>query len=97
MNTANLQLEGLYTAVAALMSALREKGLLNAQEIDEALARAEQVTLSSATRARNLSDSNVDAVRFPLRYLRLANQTASEGRALDFQSLARLVGETKRD
>ena len=42
MNPANLQLEGLYAAVAALMHALRDKGVLSTLEIETALAAAEQ-------------------------------------------------------
>src|SRR5690606_15937290 len=34
MNTANLQLEGLYAALAALMNAIRDKGVLSADEIE---------------------------------------------------------------
>lgn len=39
--SSNLQLEGLYVAVAALMNALRNKGVLSAHELDQALSAAE--------------------------------------------------------
>ena len=97
MNTANLQLEGLYAAVAALTSALREKGLLSAEEIDQALGRAEAGLAQHHGNAARLSASNLDAIAFPLRYLRLANQAAERGSELPFHDLARLVGETKPD
>ena len=93
MNTANLQLEGLYAAVAALTDALRAKGLLSGGEIEAALKRAEE----TATRElpAHLSAANVDAICFPLRYLRIANQAAEAGRELPFFEIARLVGEHK--
>ena len=79
MNPANLQLEGLYAAVAALIDPLRDKGVLSAKEIDQALRTAEaKIELDPARRA-NISDSNREAICFPLRFLRLANQTSSEG------------------
>ena len=34
MNTANLQLEGPYVAVASMINAIRDKGLLTEQEIE---------------------------------------------------------------
>ena len=52
MNTANLQLEGLYVAVASILSALREKGLLTEQEIERALAGAEDIALADQLSAR---------------------------------------------
>ena len=95
MNTANLQLEGLYLAVSAILNALREKGLLSTDEIDRALATAEQVNASDPLRPSQVSASNVDAIRFPLRFLRLANRLAAEGRQLSFTEIATLVGEKK--
>ncbi len=97
MNTANLQLAGLYTVVAALVDAIREKGLLTAEEIDRALAHAEDASAADQARNVQLSDSNVDAICFPARYLRLANKASAEGRDLSFSQLATLVGETKPD
>ena len=93
MNSANLQLEGLYAAVAALTDALRAKGILSGAEIEAALKRAED----AATRELppHLSGSNVDAICFPIRYLREANQQAAAGRERPFFELARLVGENK--
>jgi hypothetical protein len=97
MNPANLQLEGLYAAVAALMHALRDKGALSALEIETALGAAEQKIATDPARQTKLSDANREAICFPLRFLRLANQTASEGRQLSFSELTTLVGQTKRD
>ncbi len=95
MNTANLQLEGLYLAIAAITGLLREKGFLSAEEIDSALASAEVKATFDPARPRELSAANVDAICFPLRLLRLANQASVEGRQLSFTELAMRVGETK--
>jgi hypothetical protein len=97
MNTANLQLEGLYAAVAALMLALREKGALSVQEIESALRAAEDKISTDPARPTKLSDANRDAVCFPVRFLRLANKTSSEGQQLSFSELTTLVGQTKSD
>ena len=92
MNTANLQLEGLYAAVAALMNSLREKGVMSAEEIDACLVEAEAVNTSAR---RKLSPSNVDAVRFPFRYLRAPNRTAPAGQPESFFYIATQIGMTK--
>ena len=97
MNPANLQLEGLYAAVAALMQAIRDKGLLSAQELESALAAAETKIVSDPARRPGLSEANRDAICFPLRFLRAANQTSAEGRQLSFSELTILVGQTKPD
>src|SRR5690606_786426 len=47
MNTANLQLEGLYAAMAALMNAIRDKGVLSADEIETVLKDAETLNAES--------------------------------------------------
>ncbi len=93
MNTANLQLEGLYMAVAALTEVLKQKGLLDTGEVDDALARAERSAVVSAE--RGLSPANVEAITFPIRLLRIANATSSAGHPLPFSELTRRVGETK--
>ena len=92
MNTANLQLEGMLLALSALCRALREKGVMNDAEIADALGTAE-----AAARARGgasaLRGANVEAIHFPIRFLRLA---LKEGPcALDFSSIAAEVGTTK--
>lgn len=97
MNTANLQLEGVYAALAALINALRDNGVLSAQELDRTFGVAEAKIASDPARQTKLSNANQDAICFPIRFLRLANQTASEGRQLSFAELATLVGQTKTD
>jgi len=97
MNPANMQLEGLYVAVAALISVLREKGTVSAQEIEGALRAAEDKLATDPARPTKLPDANLDAICFPLRFLRQANKAASEGRELSFSEIATLVGQTKPD
>lgn len=93
MNTANLQLEGLYMAVASLIELLKQKGLADQQEIDAALAGAERAAFEG--KDNDLSVSNLEAIGFPIRLLRLANSTAVEGHPLPFNELTRRVGEAK--
>lgn len=94
MNTANLQLEGLYVAVTALAEALREKGLLTAEELATSLDRAETVAWQAASE-KDISAANIGAIIFPIRYLRVAVEASSRGQQLPFHEVARIVGETK--
>lgn len=94
MNTANLQLEGLYLAIAAITNALVEKNLLSRDEVGKALQRAEQTALGDY-RTEELTGAQQDAVAFAPRLLILANAKAAEGQALNFSELAKLVGQTK--
>ena len=93
MNTANLQLEGLYMAVASLVELLKEKGLIEAAEVDVALAHAERSALEG--KDNDLSPANLEAIGFPIRLLRLANSTSFAGHPLPFQELTRRVGEAR--
>lgn len=94
MNTANLQLEGLYLAIAAINQALVEKNLLTRDEVGLALRRAEQIALGDY-RTDDLSGAQQDAVAFAPRLLQLANDRVSDGQPLNFSELAKLVGQTK--
>jgi hypothetical protein len=95
MNTANLQLEGLVMAVAALNQALVAKGLLATEEIDRSLHLCEQTALGDDRVVEDLSPANRDAILFPIRLLRLANNMAGDNGVPAFAELARRVGETK--
>lgn len=94
MNTANLQLEGLYLAIAAINEALVEKNLLTRDQVGMALRRAEQIALGDY-RSEELSGAQQDAIAFAPRLLNLANSQAGEGQNLNFSELAKLVGQTK--
>ena len=96
MNTANLQLEGLLLAVAALVDALKAKGLVTEADVDAALATAERAATRDPRRPAGLTPANVDAVLFPIRFLRLAAGDP-EGSKRSFSAVASLVGATKPD
>ena len=73
MNQANLQLEGLLMAVAAVNRLLVEKGHLTPHEIDVALRRAEaRITSDDRFQDQDISLANRDAICFPIRLLLLA-------------------------
>lgn len=94
MNTANLQLEGLTMAIASLTQALVANGALTSEQVDKALATAEQTALGDDRLTEDLSTANRDAVVFPIRLLRMANTTTSNGPPA-FAELAKLVGRSK--
>lgn len=96
MNTANLQLEGLYLVIASLTDALIAKGIMSHGEIDDVLRRAEQAAINDDRSTEELSPANRDAIAFPARLLRVANAEGGGPRGLSFHRLARKVGETKR-
>lgn len=93
MNTANLQLEGLLLAIASLVELLERKGIASRDEIDASLAEAEHNAGSGPGRQTELSPSNVDAICFPIRFLRTALREPGSGKT--FAQLATAVGQTK--
>ncbi|MFP5078025.1 hypothetical protein ACLE20_12020 [Rhizobium sp. YIM 134829] len=94
MNTANLQLEGLTMAVAAITRMLTEKGLVTHQDIRSALGQAEAEAVASA--GSELSGSNQKGILFPIRLLSLANDAAERGESASFKAFARQVGLSDR-
>ncbi|HXY58563.1 MAG TPA: hypothetical protein VEH76_08280 [Methylocystis sp.] len=97
MNTANLQLEGVYAVLAALLAAVRDKGVLDGEELDRLLASVETTLASDVRRPVELRDANVDAICFPARFLKHALRASSEGRAFSFAQLASEVAQMKPD
>ena len=95
MNTANLQLEGLLMAIAGINQALVANGALKTEEVEKALATAEQIALGEDRVADDLSSANREAVVFPIRALRVANSAPSDA-AMSFAELARMVGNQKQ-
>lgn len=90
MNTANLQMEGVLLALAALCDTLRSKGVLDDEDIVALLDRADQ---GASGREPRLSEANIEAVRFPIRFLRCA--LGKDGRALDYDAIAAEVGRAR--
>jgi len=95
MNTANLQLEGLYLAIAAMHETMIAKGLVSRQDVDDAMRAAEQTAINDNRSIENLRPAERDALAFPARLLRIANATVSDDGALSFSALARRVGTVK--
>jgi hypothetical protein len=95
MNTANLQLEGLYATLTALFGALRDKGLMQPEEIDALLAGVEERLASDPNRPRELREANIDAICFPARLLRVALTGDAVGKDISFSELAARVGRGK--
>jgi len=94
LNTANLQLEGLLVALASMNKLLVAKGLVSAEEVTSALNGAEQTVLGDY-RVEALDPAQRDAIAFPIRLLRLANNGAGDHNIQNFSELAKLVGQTK--
>ncbi|WP_315925036.1 hypothetical protein [Mesorhizobium sp. SP-1A] len=91
MNVANLQLEGLVMAIAAMNHLLVQKGLVSMQEIDAALREAE----TRESRSNEIPPANREAIVFPIRLLQLANQCQPEADLPSFSALTRMVGQMK--
>ena len=86
--------KGLVIAIASLNQALVARGALSHEEVDKALARAEQTALGDDRLTEDLSAAKRDAVVFPIRMLRMAN--GSDGETVPaFAELAKAVGMTK--
>ena len=96
MNTANLQLEGVLMAMAALCQLMREKGIAAEEDIESSLRRAEEMLATDRLRPEQLSQANVEAMLFPLRFLREANRCDTSGDALAYSAIATAVGRTRR-
>ena len=96
MNTANLQLEGVCVALSAILDALRSKGAISGAEIETVLAAAEDAVRGDARRPDEMSDANVEAICFPIRYLRAANRLSDGGPVSAFSRIATGVGQERR-
>ena len=93
MNPANLQLQGLLLALYALLDAVKHKGLLTTQELDDALATAEANALADPQRTSQLSPASLDGM-FPLS---ARGQHSFQGAGDVHHDHTQLVGETKPD
>jgi len=81
--------------VAAINNALVRKGALTHEEIDGALQVAEDNATRRESGQGELSPAHREAIAFPIRVLRLANNSADETGTVGFFELARLVGQLK--
>ncbi|MDZ5699044.1 MULTISPECIES: hypothetical protein [Phyllobacteriaceae] len=95
MNTANLQMEGVLMAMSALCRIMREKEIASSEEIDTALAEAEAVLAADRLRPEKISHANVEAVLFPLRFLREANRREAPGTSAAYTEIATRVGRRR--
>ncbi|TPM94975.1 hypothetical protein [Mesorhizobium sp. B2-1-3A] len=95
MNVANLQLEGLMMAVASINNLLVHKGLLSVDDIDIALRKSEANFTGDERTYEDVPLANRDAICFPIRLLRIANNSQGESDILPFSELAKMVGQTK--
>ena len=91
MNTANLQLKGILLALYALLDTLKSKGVLNQQEIEDALKAAEAKASTEAEERDGLSEANADAIAFPIRFLQEANSASKQMES--FSMITQLVAE----
>ena len=90
MNTANLQLKGVLLALHSVLDLLRTKGVLDQIEIEKALKEAERMASMEGQERNELSKANLEAINFPIRFLREANKTAGEA---TFSAITQLVAE----
>lgn len=95
MNVANLQIEGLLMAVAAINNTLVRKGILSVDDVDLALRKVEASLTGDERLYEDLSPSNRDAVCFPIRLLMAANAMQGQADVPSFAELTRSVGQTK--
>lgn len=96
MNVANLQLEGLMTAVASINNLLVYKGLLSIDDIDTALRKVEASLTGDERSYEDMSPANRDVMCFPIRLLQIANNAQGETDIPPFSELAKMVGQTKQ-
>jgi hypothetical protein len=97
MNTANLQLEGFYVVLAALLEAMCEKGLFQQGELEALLTRVESKLSEDSNRPAEMRDSNIEAICFPVRFLRQALRESSQGSGVSFADVALRVGQEKKE
>jgi hypothetical protein len=94
MNTANLQLEGLLLGLASLVELLERKGIASRDELDATLAAAEGNASRDPGRPTELSAANVDAICFPIRFLRAALREPDRDKT--FAQVATAVGQNRK-
>jgi hypothetical protein len=96
MNTANLQLEGVYAVLAALFQKLVEKKILSEVELGVMLTEVER-GIVEAGRPVEVRSSNVDAMCFPARFLKSALKASSQGRRASFAEVTAKIREERAE
>ncbi|HLP68946.1 MAG TPA: hypothetical protein VK181_15630 [Rhizobium sp.] len=91
MNTANPQLEGLYLALSALCDLLVEKGVVEREELHDALQKAERSAVAGS-HVDGDTDSRRKAIAFPIHFLLLASKCTARGEVPSFHELTREIG-----
>jgi hypothetical protein len=97
MNTANLQLEGVYAVLAALLQALLDKKVLSEDELGLMLAEVERAIVADAGRPIEVRASNVEAMCFPIRFLRSSLQASSQGQRPSFAEVITRIRATRTE
>ena len=97
MNTANMQLEGVYAVLAALLQGLRDKSILSEAEIGVMLTEVEREIASGGGRPVEVRAANVEAMRFPVRYLRHSLQASAQGQKPTFAQIAASIGRERAE
>jgi hypothetical protein len=87
MNTANLQLEGVYAVLAALFQALVDKKVLSESELGQMLVEVERGIAADTARPAEVRSSNVEAMRFPVRFLKTALKASAQGQRPSFAEI----------
>jgi len=88
MNTANLQMEGLLLAVASVLEVMVRRGVVAREELSKALEAAEEC---AARDREGLRQANLEAIRFPIRYL-METVSGAQGSS-NFAAVATRVAE----
>ena len=96
MNTANLQLEGVYAVLVALLLALRDKAVLSDAEIDLMLTEVER-DITDAKRPAEIRTANVEAMCFPVRFLKHALRSSSQGQRPSFAQVVALIKQPSEE
>ncbi len=96
MNTANLQLEGVYLVLSALIEALVAKGVFQKAEMVVILSEVERRIGADKSRPTEVRGANVEAAQFPARFLKSAMVGAAEGGKPSFAEVVSLIKETRR-
>ena len=91
MNTANLQLEGVYFVLSALIDALIAKGVFQKPDMIAILSEVERRIGADASRPAEIRDANVEATLFPARFLTSALRAPADGAKPSFAAVVSLI------